>query len=118
MVEANVTTARLISINPGGMMSTIWEFGYITPEGTTGVFHADHRPANHLCEGLYEFALLAADDEDIDIPAKIKAQKGLIITLVNVELTPDETMGMMMPSVKPISLDVEHLKTLIAKVQD
>ena len=120
MTEAPATvSARIIGIDPGGMMSTIWTFTYLTTEegATPKVFHADHRPARHLCEGLYEFALMAADDEDIEIPTRVKENRGLMVTFVNVELEADGTMGMLMPSVEPVSLDVERLKQLIEKVK-
>ena len=118
MTEAPATvSARIIGIDPGGMMSTIWTFTYLTTEGDQGTFHADHRPARNLCEGLESFALEQARAEQITLPQQFlrRDRRGLLCTFVNVELVPDETMGMMMPMVNPVSLDVERLKQLIEK---
>lgn len=116
MTETSTAT-RIIGIDTGGMMSTIWTFTYITAEDVKGVFYADHRPARELCEGLYDYALQAAEDEGIEIPRAIKDRQGLLVTFVNVELTPNETMGMQMPNVEPVSLDVERLQKLIAEIK-
>ena len=112
-----MASARIIGINPGGVMSTIWEFQYITPEGGSGTFYADHRPAKEMCEGLYEFALAEITRLSTQVPDKIRENKGLLVTFVNVDLVPDETMGLDMPRVKPVSVDTDRLVKLVANIK-
>ena len=84
------------------------------------ILFTDIGPVSNLGVGIWcgvQFALMAADDEDIEIPTRVKENRGFMVTFVNVELEADGTMGMLMPSVEPVSLDVERLKQLIEKLE-
>lgn len=115
MTEA-ATLMHITKINPGGMMSTMWEFIARDVEGSTIVFHADHRPALWLCDGLMEDAVQGAREIGVQIPQDFP--KGALVAAMDVELIPDGCMGMSMPSVRPVELNVERLRALITKFEE
>lgn len=115
MTEA-ATLMHIIKINPGGMMSTMWEFTATDAEGNTVVFHADHRPARWICDGLMGDAVQGAREFGVQIPQDFP--KGALVAAMDVELIPDGCMGMGMPSVKPVELNVERLRALVTKFEE
>lgn len=91
-------------------MSTIWTFTAKSTDGKTVVFHADHRPARHICE---ELAAQAENEAEVEIPREFP--RAALVTAMDIELIPDDCMGMSMPSVNPLGLNAERLNSLIAK---
>lgn len=109
---ATDTLARITAID-APPMSTIWSFTAIDAEGKTIVFHADWRQGRDMCEGLLDQARTEAHEEGIPIPENFPV--GALVAALDVELIPDECMGISMPSVRPVSLNVERLRADLDK---
>ena len=110
------TLMHITKIDPGGMMSTMWAFEATDAEGKTVTFRADHRPARWICEGLLNQAITEAREAGITIPQGFS--NGAMVDAMDIELVPDDCMGMSMPSVVPVELNIERLQALIAKFKE
>ena len=72
------TLMHITKINPGGMMSTMWAFEAADAEGNTITFHADHRMARHMCEGLLDHALQAVPMNRVGQPDEVASLVGFL----------------------------------------
>ena len=111
-MDATMTEALTAHITQVHNRGTVWSFEAQDKSGQTIIFHADWRMGMGLCESLLNQAYNEARDAGFVVPSSLP--RIAIVSCLDVELIPSNDMGMDMPTVYPLELNVNRLQKVLA----